>query len=746
MLMLVSSPALASNDELIIEGSGWGHGIGMSQYGAYGRALAGHSAADIIEAYYTGATVGALGGGGVPNVSSIFTNVGSDVTSVVVRISYQVAGDDSGTEMSRSDGQGGVESASIIPPVDGVVSAVIVDSNPNGDGGCSVTGVVTWAAGSCDISFSMGGLAAPDNLMTLDPCRGTDCTFGYGAAIHLVDNSSLLATGGKRVSVDTSCNNPPCDGFDLVVESTLDEYTYGIDEMPFSWGIDGAAALEAQAIAARSYAAAFAESKNHEAKGCYCDVYNDTRDQNYDGWISGQTGYVFWEAAVTVTANRIVTHPGDSIIAAYYSSANGGRSMNNEDYWSSSAIAWLRSVEDPFTLDPATGNPNISWQYTKSTGVFESRLGFDEVYEVRITQTYDSGSPSRVAVTGRKSGATVTIDTYAGSPIDGVLLKNWFGLKSAYVTGFSGDLPEPPPVTDIDRWWGANRYNTAVEISKANFPSGADSVVIATGLNYPDALAAASFAAQIDAPVLLVAGGTVPGATIGEVQRLNPTKIYILGGTVAVPQSAENVLDDIAPVTRLAGSNRYGTAIQISKATHAGPVDTVYLAPGTSFVEALVAGPVAASSGNAILLVPPTSLPGSIVSEIQRLSPSKIVVVGGGKVISQSVVDQLAPYADSVVSIAGNNRYHTAVLVSKHGFPSGADTVLIATGVLFPDALSGGGVAGNLNAPILLVEPGSLPSSIATELLRLDPATVWVLGGPEAISDSVVQQIIDLLD
>jgi putative cell wall-binding protein len=271
-------------------------------------------------------------------------------------------------------------------------------------------------------------------------------------------------------------------------------------------------------------------------------------------------------------------------------------------------------------------------------------------------------------------------------------------------------------------------------------------VIIATGLNHPDALASASLAAAIDAPILLVAGGTVPGATLAEVNRLAPTQIFILGGTAAVPQSAENVLDDVAPVTRLAGANRYGTAIEISRATHSGPVDTVYVAPGTSFVEALVAGPVAASRNAGILLVPPTSVPGSVANELQRLDPASIVVVGGGGVISSSVVSQLGAYADSVTSISGANRYDTSVRVAQHGFPGGADTVLIATGAIFPDALAGAGVGGDLASPILLVESSNLPGVVASELGRLDPLTVRVLGGPAAVSDSVVAEMVALLD
>ena len=72
--------------------------------------------------------------------------------------------------------------------------------------------------------------------------------------------------------------------------------------------------------------------------------------------------------------------------------------------------------------------------------------------------------------------------------------------------------------------------------------------------------------------------------------------------------------------------------------------------------------------------------------------------------------------------------------------------MLIATGALFPDGLSASGVAGDLNAPVLLVKPDSLPSSVANELVRLDPSQIRILGGSAAISDSVEAAIEALFD
>ncbi|MEO7296678.1 MAG: cell wall-binding repeat-containing protein, partial [Candidatus Limnocylindria bacterium] len=97
-----------------------------------------------------------------------------------------------------------------------------------------------------------------------------------------------------------------------------------------------------------------------------------------------------------------------------------------------------------------------------------------------------------------------------------------------------------------------------------------------------------------------------------------------------------------------------------------------------------------------------------------------------------------------VTRLAGADRYATAVAVSSGTFTT-ADTVFIATGLNFPDALGGGPVAGGLPGPLLLVPGTAVPPSVATELRRLDPDSVFILGGPSAVSEGVASQIANLL-
>ena len=140
--------------------------------------------------------------------------------------------------------------------------------------------------------------------------------------------------------------------------------------------------------------------------------------------------------------------PDRDIVSAVYSSSNGGATQNNEDIWGGAPLPYLRSNPDPFTLSAPT-NPYPSWTYTKPQSTLLSRLDLDSIVSIEITDTYDSGTASRIAVTGYRGGALVTVDAYGGKPIDGVMVQSWYGLRSPHITGFTlaGTAPPPPSTT-----------------------------------------------------------------------------------------------------------------------------------------------------------------------------------------------------------------------------------------------------------------------------------------------------------
>jgi len=189
--------------------------------------------------------------------------------------------------------------------------------------------------------------------------------------------------------------------------------------------------------------------------------------------------------------------------------------------------------------------------------------------------------------------------------------------------------------------------------------------------------------------------------------------------------------------TRLAGADRYATAAAISKSRFGSGASTVFIATGASFPDALAGTPAAARAKAPVLLTTRFQLPGATATELARLKPSTIVVLGGGGAVSDAVLSKLRFYTSNVVRWSGSDRYATAATISARSFAPGVKAVYLATAATFPDALSGGAVAGRVGGPILLVNRNSIPSATAAELARLKPAKIVILGGTSVVSESV---------
>ncbi len=323
-----------------------------------------------------------------------------------------------------------------------------------------------------------------------------------------------------------------------------------------------------------------------------------------------------------------------------------------------------------------------------------------------------------------------------------------------YTYAFAGN-PSATPSSNvlesratISRHAGSNRFETAAKVSAAQFDPGVPVAYIATAGNFPDALAGGVAAAAKGGPVLLVTRDAVPGETATELDRLNPGRIVVLGGPGVISETVSTALKQYATtgeVRRLAGEDRYSTAAAISADAFAAGVPVAYIATGANFPDALAGVAAAGVEGGPILLVSTDSVPAATAAELQRLGPGQIVVLGGTGVVSTAVATALQAYTTGSVSrLAGADRYATATVISSSTWGS-ADAVYLATGLDFPDALAGAPTAAINDAPLLLVNKTSLPSSVADELVRLDPGQVVILGGTGVISNEVVTQIKMLL-
>ncbi|MDR6905052.1 glucose/arabinose dehydrogenase/putative cell wall-binding protein [Agromyces sp. 3263] len=297
-----------------------------------------------------------------------------------------------------------------------------------------------------------------------------------------------------------------------------------------------------------------------------------------------------------------------------------------------------------------------------------------------------------------------------------------------------------PAATSVSRVAGADRFATAAALSQGAYPSGATDVVMATGTDFPDALAGSAVAGMRGMPILLTEANALPGATQAELDRLNPQRIWVLGGTSVVSESVRAAVAAYASsgeATRVAGSDRFDTAAAISNRWYAPGVQAAFVAVGTDFADALAGAPAAALRDSPLLLVQGDGIPAATVAELQRLQPQRIYVLGGTATIGSAVESQLDAYTSGpVLRLAGANRFATAEAISRT-FWVKAPAAYVASGVNFPDALAGSAVAGNRGLPMLLSAPDDVSMHTGQDLLRLSPAQAVMLGGTGALTATV---------
>jgi putative cell wall-binding protein len=276
---------------------------------------------------------------------------------------------------------------------------------------------------------------------------------------------------------------------------------------------------------------------------------------------------------------------------------------------------------------------------------------------------------------------------------------------------------------------GADRFGTAIAASTAEFPTAgsAGAVVLARSDSYPDALVGSPLAKAKNGPLLFAAGGVLTPETTAEIQRVLPAggTVYILGGTSAVPASVATTLTGLGfTVTRLSGADRYATAVAVAGAI--GNPGTVLLATGNNFPDALSAGPAAAHLGGAVLLTNGSTLP-SPVSAYLTAHPGTVYAIGGPATLADP----------SATPLTGADRYATAAAVA--GLFSSPTLVGVASGVTFPDALTGGAYEAHVGGPLLLTDPATLPGSTSSYLTgaKASIVTTDIFGGSAAISAAV---------
>ena len=291
--------------------------------------------------------------------------------------------------------------------------------------------------------------------------------------------------------------------------------------------------------------------------------------------------------------------------------------------------------------------------------------------------------------------------------------------------------PETPAQTPkaTTRVAGADRINTAVEVSKKYYKS-AETVIIANSEKFADSLSASALSKALKAPILLVQKDQLDSVVAQEIKRLGAKNVVVIGGEQSVDK-AKNSLSKYN-VQTIAGSDRYETSAKIAQEIikRTGTTQAV-IASGETFADALTVAPLANKNNMPILLVQPNNIPKATQEVLKQIKNT--IIVGGEKTISKEVENKLP----NATRIAGANRYETAKKIYEYGFKDRTE-VNIANGTNFADSL----VIGSIDCPILLAESNEVPESTKQAIKDSKFEKVNVFGGENSIDESVVKELI----
>ncbi len=697
----VDLPA-AAPASFTVHGSGWGHGLGMSQFGAYGMALDGRSATNILEHYYAPAKVTTR-----TDDPTIRVQVRAGVTSVTVSR-------DSGVTWTLGTAPG---------------TTVSVAAS-------SLTFTYSTASGTARVSTTVDGTQYRTN-----PSTWPELTLTWKGGVVSVPGANG-GSGTVRYKRGSLAFGPLSGAVNTVSVVRLNsEYLYGIAEMPSSWP---ASALQAQAIAARTYA--YRKYQAGVRSSINAHLTDETTDQKYTAYNKeAEAGYgKYWVAAVDATrasgSARVIQAPDGRLSETYYSSSTGGRTTNSEDVWGSATIPYLRSRDDHWSVDPRVRNPYATWTTTITQAQIRAKFPrLSDVARLEVSQRASSGAAMQLKATSTAGSVQYLL---ARPTTDGVrtALGSRLGIMSAYLSLEAP--PAPDPRSDVQRLAGDDRFATAAAIGRAAFPTGR-TVVVVSGqqASLVDGLVAAPYARSIKAPVLLSTRSSVPEASMAEITRRGATSAVLVGGTGVLTTDVSAQLRAAGlSVTRLSGADRYATAAAVARAF--GSASSVVVASGVTanLVDAAAAGGPAAASGQPVLLVPRSSVPAATRATITALGARSATIVGGTGVVTSGVADALRADGLRLTRLSGTDRYATAAAVADAYEPSvKAGTVVLASGLdaNLVDSLTGG-VLGRLT---LLTAGAGVPAATDRWFAAREVSLLQVLGGTGAVPDSAVEAV-----
>ena len=528
-----------SSVSFTFQGSGWGHGVGLSQYGTKGLTELGASfcsntsscsSNEVVSYYFQGTSVkqlseislsspdiatnnNALWVGLARNARSINLTTlpsSSPPTLFICQDNLpQVAGvqaflSSRGFDPGTVDGAFGERTANALKNYQASVgigqSGTINDetlnkikSDATSDGPCeSDFGPLKIAGGATiNVIYSNGNCYFTGHpLLSKVPAS---CNIGIswsdGGRIRVGPREhkhGILKLRSKNVS----------SGFHVSLAVNIEKYLYGLAEMPSHWNVK---ALEAQALVGRSYAVFQYLKQNIPSEKtdtdaglsssrkdyCWCHIGSTASSQYYYGYLKEIAG-PNWVQAVNNTSGKVITYDGgytqSTVVQAFYSSSTGGKTNDNVvGFGSATPWPYLKTVDDPWSVDNRVGNPKAAWSYDFSSYQLSKNIlcgdtpCFDAVTDIYVSSVSESGAALQVTMKGFKNGSAKTV-TKSGRNI-----KSQLGFTSHYFkTSSQSDISNLSigPIT------ANSSTTTAVENSSSSTGDTPQYATSSSGLNY----------------------------------------------------------------------------------------------------------------------------------------------------------------------------------------------------------------------------------------------------------------------
>ncbi|MDO5697519.1 MAG: cell wall-binding repeat-containing protein [Dermatophilus congolensis] len=293
------------------------------------------------------------------------------------------------------------------------------------------------------------------------------------------------------------------------------------------------------------------------------------------------------------------------------------------------------------------------------------------------------------------------------------------------------------PAATVRRVPGRSASDLSVAISREAFPYGASTAYLARADDLADALVAGQLT---DGPILLLPrGSTAPAGVRSEIARLRPSRVVAVGGPAAVSQAALVSAAQGRRVGRISGDNAYATASAIARAAFGREADgsggVAYVVSRTGLADGAVSGQLV---DGPVLVAPPRVTAARIPGAPAALKGT-VVGIGGTARLPDAVLRSLPARGGRTERIAGPDRYSTAAKVAARAFPNGASRVYIGSGSDLAGAVAAGAIA---DAAVLLAPScGTLPPTVASEIRRLRPNQIVLLGDSRVLCTALEKSL-----